>query len=86
MMEGGERSQDCLSFDDNKINSQQAIVRDEGDDSSFIEQDDLVNEEEPDAKQQGAYSLLADLSQPPQNIVQENPTELNIVEHLIAEK
>lgn len=85
MMEGGERSQDCLSFDDNKINSQQAIVRDEGDDSSFIEQDHLVNEE-PDSKQQGAYSLLADLSQPPQNIVQENPTELNIVEHLIAEK
>ena len=86
MMEGGERSQDCLSFDDNKINSQQAIVRDEGDDSSFIEQDDLVNEEPDDAKQLGAYSLLADLSQPPQNIVQENPTKLNIVEHLIAEK
>ncbi len=74
MMEGGERSQDCLSFDDNKINSQQAIVRDEGDDSSLNEKDDVVNEEPVDVKQQGAYSLLADLSQPPQNIVQENPT------------
>lgn len=79
------KSYDYLSFDEDKRKNQMSMINSEEEETSQQELENSQSDDNND-NQQGAYSLLADLSQPSQNIVQEHPQSINIIEKLIDQQ